>query len=204
MSLSFDSQTALTDCRCYTLVVVSSSCFPSVEDSSSLLLFRFVLLLEILSKESAKVLFRILIPYDGVFWIHVSSQNTDSYWRSNWFGDLFTFVSGRSALGRVMCRKKCERICTSGIISQNAFHVQLNGRMFSDASTAAMSTFVRHFGPHKDALPQIFPPFDLVSRYRRKRECHEEIFPGPEASVGRSFEQLHDIVVHLAIVAGMC
>ncbi|GJT91863.1 hypothetical protein Tco_1080708 [Tanacetum coccineum] len=55
------------------------------------------------------------------------------------------------------------------------------GRMFSVASTAAMSTFVGVYGPSKMHFLR-YSPFDLVSRYRRKSNA-TEISPGPKHRV---------------------
>ncbi|GJW21139.1 hypothetical protein Tco_0031761 [Tanacetum coccineum] len=76
------------------------------------------------------------------------------------------------------------------------------GRMFSAASTAAMSTFVGKIWTVQRCTSFRYSPFDLVSRYRRKRDyATEENHPGYKHR-WTLFEPLHYIVMHLAICGG--
>ncbi|GJY86509.1 hypothetical protein Tco_0500535 [Tanacetum coccineum] len=70
----------------------------------------------------------------------------------------------RAASPRVRFRLSTTPFCSASSCAAT-------GRMFSAASTAAMSTFVGVYGPSKMDFLR-YSPFDLVSRYRRKRERH--------------------------------
>ncbi|GJX70837.1 hypothetical protein Tco_0308008 [Tanacetum coccineum] len=141
------------------------------------------------------------------------------------FGNLFAFVSGGRALGSL--EEDCINVKTDCCYETVSFSVSVDnpsqildhsggrllkklnihfgiwlklattGRMFSAASTAAMSTFIGIYGPSKMHFLR-YSPFVFVSRYRRKRVSPTREYFLVQASVAALLNSCHYIVLHLA------
>ncbi|GJR30691.1 hypothetical protein Tco_1106923 [Tanacetum coccineum] len=126
---------------------------------------------------------------------HCLPQKRTQIEESNWFGDLFAFVSAaRSANGFALLanllegyhnfvlnasesQPACDRRRESKVVLAGMLcivsHLQFaaTGRMFSAASTAAMSTFVGIYGPSKMHFLRYSHCLEC-KEYVEKRKCH--------------------------------